>query len=201
MHIVWGCLLCTCCSPACHYIYTSNLGLCCLYVSSQSSVVEMGFVVQYCRHGLDCDKPLTPLLPPADLIHPHQKSEVPEVCRPRHPEAGDPWRGAGGHGGNGGDRPCRARAAPWTDPLVQGPQPHPDSGNVLLDHFSTDVDQRGITSHKVNSTHFSSPFPFSQHFERTAGMFPSKAFFWLWFSVCFGKLKQGLFLPILFLAF
>eukprot|EP00063_Salmo_salar_P067651 XP_014042486.1 PREDICTED: plasma membrane calcium-transporting ATPase 1-like isoform X1 [Salmo salar] len=60
MHIVRGCLLGTCCSPACHCIYTSNLGLCCLYVS-QSSVVEMGFVVQYCRHGLDCDKPLTPL--------------------------------------------------------------------------------------------------------------------------------------------
>uniref|UniRef100_A0A4W5LIN4 Plasma membrane calcium transporting P-type ATPase C-terminal domain-containing protein n=1 Tax=Hucho hucho TaxID=62062 RepID=A0A4W5LIN4_9TELE len=42
-------------------LYTSNLGLCCLYVSSQSSVAEMGFVVQYCRYGLDCDKPLTPL--------------------------------------------------------------------------------------------------------------------------------------------
>lgn len=53
--------MCTCCSPACHCIYTSNLGLCCLYVSSQSSVIEMRFVVQYCRHGLDCDKPLTPL--------------------------------------------------------------------------------------------------------------------------------------------
>lgn len=58
-----------------------------------------------------------------------------EVAMPERGRAG-PWAWRGGRGGVGwrwgGDRLCRERAAPRTDPLVQRSQPHSDPGKIWL---------------------------------------------------------------------
>lgn len=58
--------------------------------------------------------------------HPDSAPDLPEGGRPRHNKGGDPRGGA--HGGHGRDRPRRDGAAQGPDPVVQGSEPHPDSG-------------------------------------------------------------------------
>lgn len=60
----------------------------------------------------------------------HQSSEVSERGRYRARHRWDDWGWAGW--GWGGDWPCWKRATQRPDPLVQRPQPHPDSGAVCV---------------------------------------------------------------------
>lgn len=89
---------------------------------------------------------------PGDLLDTHQPLKILENGGPRHPEGGDPRRGAGGAGGHGWDRPRWTGASPRPDPLVPRPQSHPDSGNNPQTFPrvppNTAPDTKGIKSHK-----------------------------------------------------
>lgn len=81
---------------------------------------------------------------PGNLLSTHQPLKILEDGGPRHPERGDPGRGAGGAGWHGWDWPRWTGASPRPDPLVPRPQSHPDSGNLPVYHPNT----KGIKSHK-----------------------------------------------------